>query len=106
MAVQIECMGRVLAARARRRLHGGAIERQVDNAAARAHGGTLMRYFLRRGLGPLAMASLAVSTPEPTGASPREPAARLPDRTPAGVCQGTPFRIVSSTAKRIQKTAG
>ena len=93
MAVQIECRGGVLAARAGRRLHGGAIERQVDDAAVRARGGTLMRYFLRRGLGPLAVAPLAVGTPEPTGASHGEPAARLPDRTPAGVLAASPPAI-------------
>jgi hypothetical protein len=75
----------VLAARHRRCLHGDAIERQVHDAAVRARGGTLMRYFLRRRLGPLAVAMLAVGGPEPAGTSPGEPAARLPDRTLAGV---------------------
>jgi hypothetical protein len=93
-------MGRVLAARAGRRLHGGAIERQVDDAAVRARGGTLMRYFLRRGLGPLAVSSLPVGTPEPTGASPREPATRLPDREPAGAL------AASAAAVRLAPVAG
>jgi hypothetical protein len=104
MAVQIECMETVLAARARRRLHGGAIERQVDDAAVRARGGTLMRYFLRRGLGPLAVAPLAVGTPEPAGASPGEPAARLPHREPAGILAASPPAVrLAAVASRADK---
>lgn len=90
MAVQIECMGGVLAARARRRLGGGAIERQVDDAAAGGEDDTLMRYFLRRGLGPLAMAPLPVSAPEPAGASPGEAAPRFPKRTSTGIVAASP----------------
>jgi hypothetical protein len=93
MAVQIECIGGVLAARARRRLGGGAIERQVDDAAASGEDDTLMRYFLRRGLGPLAMAPLPVRAPEPAGASPSEAAARLPKRTSTGIVAASPSAV-------------
>src|ERR1700722_3443731 len=81
MAVQIECIGRVLAARTRRRPDGDAIERQADHGAPRAGSDTLMRYFLRRRLGPLAMATLPVGPPKPPCAGQSKPATRLAKRT-------------------------
>jgi hypothetical protein len=82
MAIQIECIGRVLAVRIVRRLRGDAVERQADDAARHPVGGTVIRYFLTRRLGPLAMAPLPVRSPESTRPSALEPPPRLASRLP------------------------
>ena len=88
MAVQIECMGEVLADRARRR-HGGAPgEQQTDDPAVRTGERTLMRYLLRRGLGPLMMTPLPVGAPEALRTRPGGPAGRpaaIPDEHPRDI---------------------
>jgi hypothetical protein len=85
MAVQIEGMGGLLAARTRRRRGGDGIERQVDDAVAGTERVTLMRYFLCRGLGPLAMTPLPVGASPPTRARLHETPARLPERVTTGL---------------------
>jgi hypothetical protein len=80
MAIQIDCIGGVLAARFRRRLGGDQVERQADHRADGARNDTLMRYFLRRRLDPLPMAPLPVGAPEPAGARQGEPAAGVTER--------------------------
>jgi hypothetical protein len=97
MAIQIDCIGGVLAARFRRRLGGDQVERQADHRAGGAGDDALMRYFLRRRLGPLSMAPLAIGAPEPAGTRQREPA--------AGVANGAATRFVATAPPAVSLAA-
>jgi hypothetical protein len=69
MAIQIECMRRILAVRSGRSLRGRPVERQVDGAVHRARIATVIRHFLGRRLGPLSIPPLPIRRPEPTGST-------------------------------------
>lgn len=99
MAVQIECFRRVLATRARRRLHGDAIERQADHRSESRLVGTLMRYFLRRRPGPLTMAALTVGPSEASGEGRSEPSTGLAKRA------STRFATTSRPAVHLARIA-
>jgi len=79
-----------------RRLGGGQVERQADHRAGSAGDDTLMRYFLRRRLGPLSMAPLAIGAPKPAGARQGEPA--------AGLANGAATRFVATAPPAISLT--
>jgi hypothetical protein len=83
MAIQIECMRRVLAARIRRHLDGDAVERQGDDGARGPDGETVIRYFLWRRLGPLAIAPLSIRASELAWPGALESPPGLANRIPA-----------------------
>jgi hypothetical protein len=104
MAIQIECMGRVLAVRFRRRLDGDAVERHADDDARGRALGTVIRYYLGRRLGPLAMAPLPIRSSELARPGAIESPARFAKRIPARFAAATrPAVRLTPIAPRAEK---